>query len=249
MDPRDRIFALVGLLDQEARQKIEIDYSLDKNAVYQKATLALLRQGDALLFHFLNGNIRDSVLPTWCIDFSRGRCGPPHGASYFSGSLPGERELPLESWAKHVKILGHNIDLGTLSLEGCSVGIIQNLVPSKYGSLEDAEEFTAEQQLCERLVSAFLFTFHAMKTFTRTFGPKKASARILRGDVWKTIANGRTISDLIFQYSLHGFSLQDLGDNGFSYLQSLAIDLVPNFLRVFVVSQAGKPGCHSSLSQ
>jgi hypothetical protein len=80
LDPRDRLFALGGLVEQRDKESIEIDYSLDKSAVYQNTSLALFQQEHALKFPFVNDNIRGSILPTWCIDFSHGRCGPPQAS-------------------------------------------------------------------------------------------------------------------------------------------------------------------------
>jgi hypothetical protein len=125
--------------------------------------------------------------------------------------------------------LGHDVFLGILEWEGCSVGEVQNPVPSglPLPQVEDVEEAdTAGQQLLEGLMAAFLFTNYVMETLTPTLGTDEASARLVQGVVWKTIANGLTANEILSRFWRPDFSPQTLGENGFSYIQSL--DLMPN---------------------
>ena len=222
LDPRDRIFALLGLIDSKTRPSIDVDYGLDKSAVYQQATLAMLREGSALEFLFRHGTDRDRILPTWCIDFSRGKCGPPKGKNISSGSS-------VLSWSEHAKILDGNVQLGTLALEGCSIGKVQRLLSSRLhiSQEEDAvEAYNAEEQLCERRNAVNMFILDVVNTFVRTLENLEASARIAQGVVRNTIVNGRTTNDILSKCRDYVASLE--ADNGFQYVQSTATGLVPN---------------------
>jgi hypothetical protein len=52
-DPRDRVFAVLSLMDAQARSLISADYSLDQNSVYTNAIVAIIitQQNLAILYH------------------------------------------------------------------------------------------------------------------------------------------------------------------------------------------------------
>jgi hypothetical protein len=72
-NPRDRVFALLGLLEEEARIAIRADYSQPCASVFKKATRYLLEQcGPSILEYsglsYRSGSVND--LPSWAIDFA-----------------------------------------------------------------------------------------------------------------------------------------------------------------------------------
>jgi hypothetical protein len=70
-DPRDRIFALVGLADEDVRRKFMPDYSLPVQEVFQSATMHLVTHKKSLdPLSACQNPLRTGAVPSWVIDFS-----------------------------------------------------------------------------------------------------------------------------------------------------------------------------------
>lgn len=70
-DPRDRIFALLGLASDQEHLEIYPDYTLTCQEVYVQAVAALLRQGHLSLLSHIQYPKTQNHLPSWVPDWSR----------------------------------------------------------------------------------------------------------------------------------------------------------------------------------
>ncbi|KAK3683455.1 heterokaryon incompatibility protein-domain-containing protein [Podospora appendiculata] len=69
-DPRDKIFALLGVISGAAVDGLVADYSLSTEHIYTGfAAFALLKQGMTDLFKYAGGNVKSHNLPSWVPDF------------------------------------------------------------------------------------------------------------------------------------------------------------------------------------
>ena len=69
-DPRDKIFALIGLVS-EARGRFMIDYAMPTNGVFQNAMVEVFQSSrDLTILQFASDEKEDRDLPSWCVDFS-----------------------------------------------------------------------------------------------------------------------------------------------------------------------------------
>lgn len=118
-EPRDHVFALLGLVPEDKR--LQVDYSLPLDQVYQMTMISIFREKNSLdWLHYAQGGDMSTV-PSWCIDFSKTAWTleskkwdvRPYG---FSGAGSG-RELEFS----------HNASKGTIRLHGTILGQIQHL--------------------------------------------------------------------------------------------------------------------------
>ncbi|KAK3320640.1 heterokaryon incompatibility protein-domain-containing protein [Cercophora scortea] len=69
-DPRDKIFALLGVISGAAVDGLVADYSLSTEHIYTGfAAFALLKQGMTNLFKYAGVNVKSHSLPSWVPDF------------------------------------------------------------------------------------------------------------------------------------------------------------------------------------
>ncbi|RDL39281.1 uncharacterized protein BP5553_03621 [Venustampulla echinocandica] len=69
-DPRDKVYALLGLVNQVLKQSIVPDYSLDLPSVYLKvAEYFIIQQGSIKCLGYCNPSFRDPDLPSWVPDW------------------------------------------------------------------------------------------------------------------------------------------------------------------------------------
>ena len=72
-NPKDRVFALLGIANKDVVERLVPDYEMSCSLVYQKAMVIALESEDNLNFLIQAFNPRDPELkiPSWCMDFSR----------------------------------------------------------------------------------------------------------------------------------------------------------------------------------
>ena len=69
-DPRDRIYALHGLLAKEDQDAVTVDLSVSWVDLYRQATLHMLAQFGPRLFEFCGSAYASHELPTWTVNWS-----------------------------------------------------------------------------------------------------------------------------------------------------------------------------------
>ena len=94
LDPRDRIYALLGLLKEEDRAKFPVDYAKPYTELFIQATLSLLPTGygsDALLYAGLayrNEGVEED-LPSWVVDWRCTRLRAEELFKFYDKTKPG----------------------------------------------------------------------------------------------------------------------------------------------------------------
>ncbi|RYP41999.1 hypothetical protein DL767_000630 [Monosporascus sp. MG133] len=168
-DPRDRIYALLGLLkpgslEAESKDAITVDYRKPTSEVYTDAMAYIFAQGDgayllsgvflpgvsapAPRIHSLPSTTRQPALPSWVPDFSRqvaGKATQPGGTLFHPPAGAGASGAGAE--CKNGTRLG---DDRTLQIEGLFVDTIDQVVP--LGTTLDA--YIAQLPELESLASA-----------------------------------------------------------------------------------------------
>ncbi|KAI9703108.1 MAG: hypothetical protein M1820_005980 [Bogoriella megaspora] len=199
-DPRDKIYAILGIVEEDIRNTFLPDYNelVTSNIVYQKAmALALERSQRDQVDLLLHASLRhDEDFPSWCIDFSveSWAINTPDSvnAGFLEFSATGSlryapTELDLNS--KSIKLTG--LDLGTID-DAQYLPRLETL-PNKAELLaaneEKAQRMVSEMQK-EFLYDILEFTMHAEHALRVRLQPSEAFAQMAAGAVWETLYAG-----------------------------------------------------------
>ncbi|KAH0534098.1 hypothetical protein FGG08_007307 [Glutinoglossum americanum] len=211
-DPRDHVYALLGLIPDPRNELFEADYTESEVLAYQNAMVSVFKSREDLdwLVYALGGD--PSVKPSWCVDFSmktwmqdatdRGweptaienRRRDAAGA----GATTGREEL---------EIL-HDPGNGTIKLVGTEIGHIDGAHMSTCGELS-AKRRASGSLSSEEISSAMndgitklfndigVFTIYAHPALKKRLGPDEACKKLAAGDIWKVAAGGISFDELI----------------------------------------------------
>ncbi|KXS93518.1 hypothetical protein AC578_1445 [Pseudocercospora eumusae] len=70
-DPRDKVYALLGLLDKRESDLITVDYNIELGRLYMEATYASIAANENLhILQFVKSARSEITLPSWAVDFS-----------------------------------------------------------------------------------------------------------------------------------------------------------------------------------
>ena len=212
-DPRDKVFALAGIVDAAAAQDIQPNYQLNKSLVFQKATLGLIRERNKLdIIGKYTGKVCTS-LPTWCIDFC-------HGEINFRvprrGSVNASRGVPLD-------YLDFRPAQGELIVRGCIVGKVANVI-SALPVLRDAKSNRQNFQddWIESMRRIENFTLVAQNALQSRLGAEKTASWLVGGNLWSVIAMGDTFRGIAGHELPDGLDVSKL-PNDLSMVQYLAL--------------------------
>lgn len=148
-DPRDFIYGLLGLLDQQDRDQITLDYVLEPMKIYQKVGYLLWKQHTertlSELLPIFNFHGIDNGFPSWVPDFA---------------------SQPIRGWRDHRTIQGREpwrkqsrnpfeLDQSVLVLQGVIFDVVDNVIttPDKFGNIEEIVPFLrdVEESLLEAI--------------------------------------------------------------------------------------------------
>jgi hypothetical protein len=128
-DPRDKVYAVLGLADQRVKKSIQVDYSKPVSWLYAKIVNVA---------HALDGNMEiislsepdpETILPSWCPDWSREPRVSPSKSRYLA---PKKQYTSSAIFSK---------DLRSLYIDGFSVDVIAETKPEETKSiLQDISE-------------------------------------------------------------------------------------------------------------
>lgn len=247
LDPRDKVFALLGLVSDDTTSQLVPDYRLSKNAVYQKTMLDLFNAHGDLEMLVGAMNRQDDNIPTWCIDFS---------ASNWAELPPTSDHFPVNrsksaSGKLRANLLAHDLELGELKVEGCIVGNIATVVPSpnlitllgigtsNVHLKKDEEEHPRFQETVDLgvqglIVDSMLFASHAQSALELRLGREEGINRLVQGETWETITGGKSFLRLTTELlKSQGIDPDQVKDN-FALVQSRAFQRMPDLGRYFV---------------
>lgn len=175
-DPRDKIFALLGLLEADLAEKFVIDYNLPVSKVYQQATAFWLETWHESHRFPLKYAAYQPELPSWCIDFSAAWLkyenfiwsGIPRGKSC---GLIYENSVTLD--------LDHN----AVSISGFKIGSIRHVYQRGSSTYDERKE----QGLEDFIDNVRSFTRAAFTAATERLGEDEACRIFALGEIWKII--------------------------------------------------------------
>ncbi|KAK4445590.1 heterokaryon incompatibility protein-domain-containing protein [Podospora aff. communis PSN243] len=130
-DPRDKVFALLGMTGDADGEGLEADYSLGLSEVFQAAMVYLIvkhEKPEGKMDFLLSAVTRKPLFvekPTWCTDFS----SPSWGRESFEQGWAYNQMLGNASKGCCEGLLPnpvHDVAAGTLTVRGTLVGVIQN---------------------------------------------------------------------------------------------------------------------------
>tara|TARA_R110002003_G_scaffold244_4_gene17448 strand:+ start:49268 stop:50296 length:1029 start_codon:yes stop_codon:yes gene_type:complete len=191
-DPRDHIYALIGMVKGSRIVLFDPDYSKPTTWVFQKAMMHILESRQDLDFAIFALNQALPYRPSWCVDFSRKDKLENMGAQQLFrrygtidlGAATGQGPLELK----------HNVEHGTLTLKGTCVG--------KFSSKQTLAIRTDSRSDKVEQVSLLLdqirpLTHWVRKSWEATFGAERTCSKSKAGDIWRLAANGRLIEELL----------------------------------------------------
>lgn len=213
-EPRDHVFALLGLV-LEGTRKVEVDYKAPLTNVYHDATVAAFEEaGEDVLFKAI-GIKKVPGLASWAIDFSEpnwyafqpleGLTMGTINKSWLSTPHPSHHKWQCEYDAESgiLGLQGHLVDevkaVMHLSLpEGWARGI-----PVYYGADESCSAAT-KPDLVRMYYEYLRFRRAARACLERRLGPLAAHETIRGGAIWKMMAPGRSFRALAVPAIEHG---------------------------------------------
>lgn len=121
-DPRDHVYALLGLVTDRTAASFYADYTKPVDWVYQKAMVHVIESRQDLEWLVYAATGTDSSKPSWCIDFSKdwtrfARAPEMDSAGCFFTYERGYRRAAGQEFP-------HDIENGTLGVNGTEVGRI-----------------------------------------------------------------------------------------------------------------------------
>ncbi|KAL8930408.1 MAG: hypothetical protein Q9208_000591 [Pyrenodesmia sp. 3 TL-2023] len=196
--PHDKIYALLGLVTDNANEEIDIDYEQPYSMAYQKAMVHVLKSAKDLEFLMFAMNRRiSSEIPSWCVDFSIPEW---NSQSYLPIPLREWQRGPLGASGRQTKAtISHQPDRGTIQIMGTVVGRINQIHVSKcrtpglttWDQRTDLNELLRKDNMVNVIGSWVLWDISTFTPMVRTvvenrFGKKEALQMLASGIVWKT---------------------------------------------------------------
>lgn len=163
-DPRDRIFGLLGMVREEDRRRIPVDYSSDMtiSRVLFAVGRALLQDHGPDIFSFCQGtpglsasNAKE-VLPSWVLDWTAPRMIASIGGVYFGNDSETElrgnasKGANWKDWAPKCRVADVVYDQPVVSLMGVVLGRVErvgrefNAAPGSPDYLDKCREWLLE---------------------------------------------------------------------------------------------------------
>ncbi|KAJ9636376.1 hypothetical protein H2201_003542 [Coniosporium apollinis] len=220
-DPRDHVYALLGLVSDHRDERLEPDYTKPAALAYQNAMVSVIKSRQSLewLVYAVEGDA--SVKPSWCIDFSAKSWF--YKARLKEGAVKGAASTGREEF----EIL-HDPGSGTIRLAGTEIGRIDTVHKSTCGAflaevrvdvtVSSEEALSTLRDIIGAILDdTSLFSLSAHTALEKRLGRDEASKKLAAGDVWKVAAGGVSFNELSDQEG--GF---ELTLDGYAFLEKIA---------------------------
>ena len=211
-DPRDLVYALLGLVKRQPLEPFEPDYTQKSTWAFQKAVVGVVKERKDLEF-LLNIVVRRSEVnftkkPSWAHDFTERTLLLSTRLKY---GLFRRYDLVQEgaSTGRGFSGVQHDAQAGTIKITGAIVGPVaesQTIFTDCYSELaEDEHNGMFYMLFLRQHLNAFVpwllqtlqdFTHIARKAWSKRFSPDEVNAKVERGDVWRVALDGRSMDNL-----------------------------------------------------
>ena len=189
-EPRDKIFAVIGLYPSQFDESLLPDYNLSISEVYQRAMLVMIIADVDCLLHITANEIQ---LPTWCIDFSNKDWSSKSYLDVLAGNAQASGRT--SQGLVHRDIKNHSI-----TLSGVKIGIVQhctwrrNTLVSLKGSSRTP---TGAEVIGGLLDDVAQFTLESCSALMSRVGMSEICKMLTGGDFWQVVNGGCDFDTLI----------------------------------------------------
>ncbi|KAL9621896.1 MAG: hypothetical protein Q9160_003717 [Pyrenula sp. 1 TL-2023] len=197
-DPRDKIFALLGLVSTNYANDVFPDYDQPLSRLYQQATVCMLQAGaqDSCLSYTTKARRTD--LPSWCVDFSgrwkfRDKCflADENIRPDVLSQIP---QAPIVRDEEHDAIEARGFILGTVNLSVQRQNDFgrEDMTVESLAILTDRElQNTSTAILHDFCSSIHPFATAVFAILQHSLGLEQASETIATGHLWKLFAHSQ----------------------------------------------------------
>jgi hypothetical protein len=203
-NPRDYVYALLGLVNDPSYEEIRPDYTKSSSWAFQQGMITMIKSRqdlDLLVAKLLlesPRNVRRSAWVSWCADFSKNHVFQHMNVTYLQNRFSMMEDGA--STGRHLQTVSHDAEKGTLTLSGTIVGtILQTMVidngARKSGKIERmaGSSILSKFEVPDNI--AFIEKLRVLTDFASVGWAKlpnqKTGAKAAAGDGWKIVANGR----------------------------------------------------------
>lgn len=207
-DPRDYIYALLGLIKDDLWKGIEPDYSQQVSVIFQKTMVGIFRSHNSLdfiVYKTLAGG-DDPLQSSWCISSTEREKLQNIGELYLNRRFSITHDGAANG--RPITDIIHNVEKGTVKLSGTLVGRITES-SKRYSPLCSLGEWkiplpgpvrSSSHLFWESVYGLFVYTDHVTSMARAPWEQvslNHSNDKITAGDVWKLVANGRRMEYLI----------------------------------------------------
>lgn len=136
--PADKVYGMLGLMDDDTRERIAVDYSTDAWKVYRNVSLLMLNKSSGLLMLRITAcSKRIPGAPSWCVNLDSEERPSMFSRSVYQAGGPVEPRNNLNADVHHRAI---SLDESQLTLRGHKVDEVSDVVPNTWpSSLQDEQ--------------------------------------------------------------------------------------------------------------
>ena len=223
-DPRDKVFAVIGLSQSQNIKSLLPDYSLHVSEVYQRAMLEILSTDMKYLYFVLGGE--KIQLPSWCADFSTTEWynRTHEGLSFAKVNARASGSLSQPA-------IFHDTIKNGIVLDGVTVGTVRysHRRDKMRRSLEDmdTDELTEviHTMMLDVLNDMLAFTIKSWHALHSRLGHNEACKVLARGDVWRTVLGGEGLKNLDERAGCHKSILPE----DYSLVEKFVLKYLPSW--------------------
>jgi hypothetical protein len=238
-DPRDHVYALLGIVSDPGPAAFELDYMETTSTAYQRAIVSIFRTRNDLDW-LVYSSLTSQELPSWCPDFSMEtweRAINDKGWVTVTSEMRDQRNGAGASTGKELTNFYHDLATGTISPRGVMIGKVQHILPFTCGHpgfetgafdyIDAGQTWRPMMQVFFKVVretTAFTLMSHDALKMRNDLGPEEVLQKLAAGDVWKVASHPAT-SDAFIPPKLRGTDTK-VGDiipieigNGYAILE------------------------------
>jgi hypothetical protein len=211
-DPRDHVYAHLGLINDAEHFEFQADYSQSPSIAYQNAMISVFKgRGD--LDWLVYGARHSMEVPSWCADFSTKTWKTEAIENDWRVNAAENRQRETygagASTGKDMSIIAHDSGYGTMTVRGVPIGRVEKQLGFTCGGIRVQQE--AKDQLTSAQIDTVLqdTSFQAFKDIgsfiiyghpalkrRQDLSPDQVIKKMAEGAIWKVAAGGATFEEL-----------------------------------------------------